>query len=230
MERAAECLLLRVEVFCKRLLGRRRWLRGAMNTAGTVPITGSVRRAEAARSTGGSNYPGRVSRAGFEGAETDVGKKFEWGGAARLDALFFAPGTSQYYFTGVHWSEQRTAAGAGIPRTGGPPPAVPAFEEGRLREHCTIRRRYARGRKMKARRHWLAAALADRGLRTGRAGVEERVPFTFFTHLRQAALGLERVRAGGRDHNKLSRAQIGALTKIDAAGLRRDVRCISRGV
>ena len=41
----------------------------------------------------------------------------------------------------------------------------------------------------------VAAVLAERGLRTGRVGVEERVPFTFFTHLRQAAPGLEYVPA-----------------------------------
>ena len=40
-----------------------------------------------------------------------------------------------------------------------------------------------------------AGALADRGVRTGRIGVEETAPFTFYDHLRAAALGLECVSA-----------------------------------
>src|SRR5256884_538654 len=41
----------------------------------------------------------------------------------------------------------------------------------------------------------VAAALADRGIRTGRFGVEETAPFTFYDHLRAAAPGLEYVSA-----------------------------------
>src|SRR5438034_6320991 len=40
-----------------------------------------------------------------------------------------------------------------------------------------------------------AAALADRGIRTGRIGVEETASFTFYDHLRSAAPGLECVSA-----------------------------------
>ena len=39
------------------------------------------------------------------------------------------------------------------------------------------------------------AALADRGIRTGRIGVEETAAFTFFDHLRGAAPGFECVSA-----------------------------------
>src|SRR4029077_12978405 len=40
-----------------------------------------------------------------------------------------------------------------------------------------------------------AAALADRGIRTGRIGVEETAAFTFFDHLRATAPGFECVSA-----------------------------------
>src|SRR2546427_10658722 len=40
-----------------------------------------------------------------------------------------------------------------------------------------------------------AAALADRGIRTGRVGVEETAAFTFFDHLRRAGPGFECVSA-----------------------------------
>ena len=41
----------------------------------------------------------------------------------------------------------------------------------------------------------IATALADRGLRTGRIGIEERLPFTFYDHFRAAAPGYEFVSA-----------------------------------
>ncbi|HEX4380704.1 MAG TPA: aminopeptidase P family N-terminal domain-containing protein, partial [Candidatus Acidoferrum sp.] len=50
------------------------------------------------------------------------------------DALFFAPGTSLYYFTGVHWGLSERLLGLVIPREGTPIMVVPGFEEGRLRE------------------------------------------------------------------------------------------------
>src|SRR5216684_7941877 len=54
--------------------------------------------------------------------------------AAKYDALFFAPGTSLYYFTGIRWGLSERLVGLVIPRTGHPVLVVPALEEGRLRE------------------------------------------------------------------------------------------------
>src|SRR2546422_2591588 len=54
--------------------------------------------------------------------------------APKFDALFFAPGTSLYYFTGIRWGVSERLLGLIRPRTGAPVLVVPAFEEGRLRE------------------------------------------------------------------------------------------------
>src|SRR4029077_10309605 len=54
--------------------------------------------------------------------------------AAKYDALFVAPGTSLYYFTGIRWGLSERLVGLVIPRVGHPILVVPAFEEGRLRE------------------------------------------------------------------------------------------------
>jgi Xaa-Pro dipeptidase len=45
--------------------------------------------------------------------------------AAKYDALFFAPGTSLYYFTGIHWGLSERLLGLVIPRTGNPIIVVP---------------------------------------------------------------------------------------------------------
>src|SRR5258705_12552161 len=54
--------------------------------------------------------------------------------APKFDALFFAPGTSLNYFTGIRWGVSERLLGLLVPRTGAPVLIVPAFEEGRLRE------------------------------------------------------------------------------------------------
>src|ERR1700757_242729 len=54
--------------------------------------------------------------------------------ATKYDALFFAPGTSLYYFTGIRWGLSERLVGLVIPRAGHSVLVVPAFEEGRLRE------------------------------------------------------------------------------------------------
>src|ERR1700720_2441254 len=53
---------------------------------------------------------------------------------SRYDALFLAPGSSLYYFTGIRWGLSERLLGMVIPRTGNPVIVVPGFEEGRLRE------------------------------------------------------------------------------------------------
>src|SRR5229473_3440644 len=54
--------------------------------------------------------------------------------APKYDALFVAPGTSLYYFTGIRWGISERLLALVLPRTGDPIVIVPGFEEGRLRE------------------------------------------------------------------------------------------------
>ncbi len=112
--------------------------------------------------------------------------------AAKYDALFFAPSTSLYYFTGIRWGLSERLVGLVIPRVGHPVLVVPAFEEGRLREklHLPLEVRI-----WQEDQEIAAAALADQNIRTGRIGIEETSGFTFFDHLRNAASGFEYVSA-----------------------------------
>src|SRR5260370_7454618 len=115
--------------------------------------------------------------------------------AAKYDALFFAPGTSLYYFTGIRWGLSERLVGLVIPRVGHAVLVVPAFEAGRLREklHLPIEVRIWQEDQSPT---WIAAAaLADQNVRTGRIGIEETTGFTFFDHLRDAAPGFEYVSA-----------------------------------
>lgn len=113
----------------------------------------------------------------------------------KFDAMFVAPGTSLYYFTGIRWGMSERLLALVLPRTGDPIIVVPAFEEGRMREKLQFPAEVHTWQEDQSPTKIAAAALADRGIRTGRIGVEEMAPFTFFDHLRGAAPGLEGVSA-----------------------------------
>jgi Xaa-Pro dipeptidase len=109
----------------------------------------------------------------------------------KYDALFFAPGTSLYYFTGVHWGLSERLLGLIIPREGAPIMVVPGFEEGRMRERLKIPLEVHAWQEDESPTKLAAQALADRGIRSGRIGIEETAGFTFFDHFRHAAPGFE---------------------------------------
>jgi Xaa-Pro aminopeptidase len=114
---------------------------------------------------------------------------------SRCDALFLAPGSSLYYFTGIHWGLSERLLGLVLPRTGNPIIVVPAFEEGRLREKLRFPFEVRSWQEDESPTKLAASALADRGIRSGRIGIEETAAFTFSNHLRQAAPTFEYVSA-----------------------------------
>jgi Xaa-Pro dipeptidase len=113
----------------------------------------------------------------------------------KYDALFVAPGTSLYYFTGIRWWGSERLLALVLPRTGDPIVVVPGFEEGRLREKLHFPADVRVWQEDESPTKIAAAALGDRGIRTGRIGVEETAAYTFFDHLRAAGPGFECVSA-----------------------------------
>jgi Xaa-Pro dipeptidase len=111
------------------------------------------------------------------------------------DALFLAPSTSLYYFTGIHWGLSERLLSLVIPNTGQPLLVVPAFEEGRLRERLKFPIEIRVWQEDQSPTKIAANALADRGIRTGQIGIEETAAFTFYDHFRQAAPGFTFVSA-----------------------------------
>jgi Xaa-Pro dipeptidase len=109
----------------------------------------------------------------------------------KLDALFLAPGTSLYYFTAVRWWPSERLLALLIPRTGDPILICAGFEEGRLREQLRFPAEIRVWQEDESPVKLAAQALRDRGIRTGRVGVDETTYFTFFDHMRAAAPSLE---------------------------------------
>jgi Xaa-Pro dipeptidase len=109
----------------------------------------------------------------------------------QLDALFLATGSSLYYFTGVKWWASERLLGILVPQKGEPIVVCPAFEEGRFREQLRFPADVRVWQEDQSPSKLAASALADRGVRTGRIGVEEATMFTFYDRLRAAVPGVE---------------------------------------
>ena len=111
---------------------------------------------------------------------------------SHLDAIMMAGGTSLSYFTNVRWGNSERLFAAVIPAKGDPFYVCPAFEDGRAREQIAN----GPGGNNPDVRTWqedvdpyrvLATGLKDRGITSGRLGVEERTPFVFSDGMAKAA-------------------------------------------
>jgi len=113
----------------------------------------------------------------------------------KFDALLLGPGSSLYYFTGIRWGLSERLLAVVLPRTGQPVLLSPAFEESRMRELMRYPLEVRVWQEDESPAKLIAAALTDRGIRSGRVGIEETTPFTFYDHFRAAAPGYECISA-----------------------------------
>ena len=113
-------------------------------------------------------------------------------GDPALDALYITAGSSSlYYFTGVRWGLSERLMAVLLLRSGDPVVICPAFEADRLHELVKFPAEFRTWEEDASPYALAAKALADRGLRTGRVGIEERVPFVFSDGLRRAGAAYE---------------------------------------
>jgi Xaa-Pro dipeptidase len=113
----------------------------------------------------------------------------------KFDALFIGPGTSLCYFTGVRWHLSERLLALIVPRSGQPILVSPAFEESRMRESLRYPTEVRVWQEDESPTKIIAGALSDRGMRSGRVGIEETLPFTFYDHFRAAGPAYEGVSA-----------------------------------
>jgi Xaa-Pro dipeptidase len=115
-----------------------------------------------------------------------------------LSALVLCSGTSLVYFTNIRWSGAERLFAAVIPQKGHPFFVCPGFEEDRAREQIALGpfdgsadvRTWHEHEDPYAR---LAQGLKDRGITTGRVGIEETVKFVFSDGIAKAAPGITTV-------------------------------------
>jgi len=113
----------------------------------------------------------------------------------RFDALYITPGTSLEYFAGIRWWPSERLVTLLLPRQGDPVLIGPGFEEGRLREQLRWPIEVRVWQEDESPYVLAAKWISDRGLATGRIGVEETTRYAFFDGLGQAAKSAELVSA-----------------------------------
>ena len=113
----------------------------------------------------------------------------------KLDAMVLAGGTSLLYFTGMRWGNSERLLAVVIPRTGAPYLVCPAFEEDRAREQLALgpmlHTDVATWQEDDSPFERVAQGLKDRGLVTGRIGIEETMKFVFADGIASAAPALK---------------------------------------
>jgi len=112
-----------------------------------------------------------------------------------IDAIFLEPGSSLAYFTNVHWSRSERTFGMVFPAKGEAIYVVPAFEEPRAKELIDPSSEVRVWQEDESPAARIAQALKDRGITSGRIGIEESVRFFVFDNLRKANRHLELVSA-----------------------------------
>ncbi|HET9183139.1 MAG TPA: Xaa-Pro peptidase family protein [Candidatus Angelobacter sp.] len=118
----------------------------------------------------------------------------------KLDAIMMIGGTSLLYFTGIHWWLSERLFSLVLPAKGTRFYVCPAFENDRAHEQIAM----GMGESNPEVRLWqedqspyerVAEGLKDRGIATGRLGMEETVHFVYADGVGKAAPGLQIVSA-----------------------------------
>ena len=113
----------------------------------------------------------------------------------KIDAIYLEPGSSMFYFTGMRWGTSERMFALVIPQRGELAWICPKFEEERARELIKFGNDVRTWEEDDSPYRRVAQVFRDRGIRSGRIGIEERVRFFLFDGIRQAAPRLEFVSA-----------------------------------
>jgi Xaa-Pro aminopeptidase len=108
-----------------------------------------------------------------------------------LDALVVGPGTSLAYFAGAEWGLSERFLGMVLVRSGDPSWVTPAFEKGRALEQIQVGADVRAWEEDESPYALVARILKDRGVATGKVGIEERMPFAFSDGIALAAPALQ---------------------------------------
>jgi Xaa-Pro aminopeptidase len=112
-----------------------------------------------------------------------------------IAAMFLEPGSSMFYYTGVRWGLSERPFGVVIPAKGELAYVTPAFEEQRARELIKFSNDVRVWQEDESPYARVAEILRDRGIATGRVGIEERVRFFIVDGIRREAPQIDLVSA-----------------------------------
>jgi Xaa-Pro dipeptidase len=106
---------------------------------------------------------------------------------AGLDAIFLIGGSSLYYFTGAQWGTSERMFAMVFPAKGEPAYITPAFEKGRALEQIKFGNDVRTWEEDESPYQLVAGVLKDRGIASGKLGIEETVDYRFSDGIAKAA-------------------------------------------
>jgi Xaa-Pro dipeptidase len=113
----------------------------------------------------------------------------------KIGAIYLEPGSSMSYFTGMRWGTSERMFALVIPARGEIAWVCPKFEEERARELIKFGTDIRTWEEDESPYRRVVEIFRDRGLRTGRIGIEERVRFFLYDGIRKEGPGFEFVSA-----------------------------------
>src|SRR6266404_2505647 len=113
----------------------------------------------------------------------------------KIEAIYLEPGSSMFYFTGMRWSTSERMFALVVPARGELAWVCPKFEEERARELIKLGTDIRTWEEDESPYKVIAQIFKDRGIRTGRIGIDERLRFFIFDGVRKEASHLGYVSA-----------------------------------
>jgi Xaa-Pro dipeptidase len=186
-------------------IGRRSFLRGALGVGGLAAGT-ACRSPDAAQQAGAPSArapsgPDEVPAAiaalepmtagivpiGDDERRARIEKARRLMTEQKIDALVIEAGSSLFYFTSVQWGLSERPFGMVLPARGDIAYISPKFEEARARELTKFSDDVRTWEEDESPYALIAGVLRDRGIVTGRIGIEERLRFFIFDGIRKEA-------------------------------------------
>jgi Xaa-Pro dipeptidase len=112
-----------------------------------------------------------------------------------LGAVVLEPGPAMLYFTGVRWGRSERTFAVVLPEKGEPVYVLPGFEEMRARELIHVGNDIRIWQEDESPYRQLVQALRDRGVTSGRVGIDDSTRFFVFDGIRKLAPNLNYVSA-----------------------------------
>jgi Xaa-Pro dipeptidase len=113
----------------------------------------------------------------------------------KIGAIYLEPGSSMFYFTGMRWGTSERMFALIIPAHGEIAWICPKFEEERARELIRFGTDVRTWEEDESPYKRVVEVFRDRGLRSGKIGIEERVRFFLFDGIRNEGPGFQYVSA-----------------------------------
>jgi Xaa-Pro dipeptidase len=112
-----------------------------------------------------------------------------------IEAVVLEPGPAMFYLTGVRWGRSERSFVVVLPVTGEPAYILPGFEEMRARELIHVGDDIRIWQEDESPYSKVAQVLKDRGVSSGRVGMDDTVRFFVFDGIRKQAPKLDYVSA-----------------------------------